>query len=153
MNTFIRVTSIFLILSALSTGLKAQEGLHIGTIFQKYGKQKGVTMVELNKSMLESYQITLYKSLVFKEVTDYLPEILKTLEQDKKGGSVKKMQEVTEDGNIISAYYQLTSVKRGKDQIKRYILFKTGNKEKATLVYIEGLLDSDDLVTLLFMKN
>ena len=41
------------------------KGLQIATVFQKYGKQKGVTMVELSNEMLETYQMTLYKSLVF----------------------------------------------------------------------------------------
>ncbi len=46
----------------------AQEGLQIADLFNKYGEQKGVTRVELNGSILKSYRMTTYKSLVFKDV-------------------------------------------------------------------------------------
>ena len=73
MNTVIRTTLIILLLAAFPAGIKAQEDLHSASVFQKYGKQKGVTMVELSRDMLDSYRIDLYKSLVFKDVTEALP--------------------------------------------------------------------------------
>lgn len=153
MKTVIRTTFVILMLSALTAGAKAQEGLHCASIFQQYGKQKGVTMVELSKDMLDSYRIDLYKSLVFKDVTEALPHILDCLAKDKKDGSVKKIQEVIEDGKLLTAYYQLTPKKKGKEQLNRFVLFKVGKKNSATFIYIEGNLDSDDLVTLLFQRR
>lgn len=41
-------------------------------------------MVELSKDMLDSYRINLYKSLVFKDVTEELPYILDCLEKTEK---------------------------------------------------------------------
>ena len=73
MNTVIRTIFIILLLSAATAEIRAQEGLHSASIFQKYGKQKGVTMVELSKDMLDSYRINLYKSLVFKDVRKNCP--------------------------------------------------------------------------------
>ena len=61
MNKIIRTTLIALLLT-FAAHAAAQQGLQIATIFQKYGKQKGVTMVELSNEMLETYQMTLYKS-------------------------------------------------------------------------------------------
>ena len=52
MNTVIRTIFIILLLSAATAEIRAQEGLHSASIFQKYGKQKGVTLVELSKDML-----------------------------------------------------------------------------------------------------
>ena len=37
--------------------------------------------------------------------------------------------------------------------INRFVLFKVSKKGVITLVYIEGDLDSDDLITLLFTKK
>ena len=71
MNKIIRPTLIALLLT-FAAHAAAQQGLQIATIFQKYGKQKGVTMVELSNEMLETYQMTLYKSLVFKDVNNAL---------------------------------------------------------------------------------
>lgn len=147
MNKIIRTTLTALLL-AFATHAAAQQGLQIANVFQKYGKQKGVTMVELSNEMLEAYQMTLYKSLVFKDAGEALPTILQCLETDKK--KAKKVKEVVSGGQIQSGYYQLPQL---KEDVNRFILFKTGKKGSATLIYIEGELDVDDLVTMLFMKK
>ena len=61
-----------------------------------------------------------------------------------------KVKEVISGGEIQSGYYQLPQL---KDEINRFILFKTNAKQSATLIYIEGELEADDLVTMLFMKK
>ena len=142
MNTVIRTIFIILLLSAATAEIRAQEGLHSASIFQKYGKQKGVTMVELSKDMLDSYRINLYKSLVFKDVTEELPYILDCLEKDRK-----------EDGKLLTAYYQLPQRKKNNQTLNRFILFKVGKKNSATFIYIEGNLNSDELVALLFQRK
>ena len=148
MNKVIRTTWIVLLLTVASGMVRAQQGLQIASVFQKYGKQKGVTMVELSNEMLETYQMTLYKSLVFKDVEEALPDILNCLEADKR--KARKVKEVIAGGQIQSGYYQLPQL---KEDVNRFILFKTGKKGSATLIYIEGELDADDLVTMLFMKK
>lgn len=148
MNKVIRTTLIVLLLIVGVMGAHAQQGLQIASVFQRFGNKKGVTMVELSNAMLESYQMTLYKSLVFKDVEEALPTILRCLEADKK--KAKKVKEVVEGGQVQSGYYQLPQL---KEDVNRFILFKTGNKGSATLIYIEGELDADDLVTMLFMKK
>ena len=148
MNKVIRTTWIVLLLTGASGMVRAQQGLQIASVFQKYGKQKGVTMVELSNEMLETYQMTLYKSLVFKDVEEALPDILNCLEADKR--KARKVKEVVAGGQIQSGYYQLPQL---KEDVNRFILFKTGKKGSATLIYIEGELDADDLVTMLFMKK
>ena len=148
MNKVIRTTWIVLLLTVASGMVRAQQGLQIASVFQKYGKQKGVTMVELSNEMLETYQMTLYKSLVFKDVEEALPDILNCLEADKR--KARKVKEVVAGGQIQSGYYQLPQL---KEDVNRFIIFKTGKKGSATLIYIEGELDADDLVTMLFMKK
>lgn len=148
MNKVIRTTWIVLLLTVASGMVRAQQGLQIASVFQKYGKQKGVTMVELSNEMLETYQMTLYKSLVFKDVEEALPDILNCLEADKR--KARKVKEVVAGGQIQSGYYQLPQL---KEDVNRFILIKTGKKGSATLIYIEGELDADDLVTMLFMKK
>lgn len=130
--------------------LHAQEGLHIAVLFDKYGKQKSVTMVELNGSILDSYHMTTYKSLVFEDVTPYLNDILGCLKKDVAAVRVEKTQEITEGGVLSSAYYRLEPVSRGKRTVNRYILFKRGKNAKATLVYIEGPLGEKELMDILY---
>jgi hypothetical protein len=105
-------------------------------------------MVELSNKILDTYEMTLYKSLVFKDAGDALPYILRCLETDKK--KAKKVKEVISAGQIQSGYYQLPQT---VEDMNRFILFKTGEKGTVTLIYIEGELNADDLVTMLFMKK
>lgn len=146
-NTLIRTVLLTLLLSA-STGLMAQQGLQIESIFKKYGRQKGVTMVELSNELVDIYEMKLYKSLVFKNIDTALRDILRCLETDKQ--QAKKVKEVLVGGQIQSGYYQLPQV---NENINRFILFKTDKKGGGTLIYLEGELDTDDLITLLFMKD
>ena len=100
-------TLLCCLLFLLSTGMYAQKGLQIASVFQKYGNEKGATYVELSKMLSKTWDITHYQSLKL---------------------SVK-------------------------DQTNRFILFRLGKKGEATLIYIEGEIDSDDLVTLIFSKD
>lgn len=105
-------------------------------------------MVELSNEMLETYGMTRYKSITIKNDPEALRFTRQCLEVDQRGA--RKIKEVTDDGGVVSAYYQLL----GKDpDVNRFVLFKVNSKGTITLVYIEGELDSDDLITLLFTKK
>ncbi|MDR1224638.1 MAG: hypothetical protein LBL07_17435 [Tannerella sp.] len=127
---------------------KTQEDLHIKDVFRIYGKRKNVVMVELSKETLDIYDITFYKGITLKNDPEALAFIRKCLENDQQGA--KKIKEVTSDGEIVSAYYQIA----GKNcPVNRFILFKVNPKGVITLIYIEGELDSDDLITILFTRK
>lgn len=128
-----------------------QEGLSIAPLFEKYGNCQNVTRVELNGSILKSHNMSMYKSLVFKDVRPYLKDILQKLKYDKEhSGQIYKSQEVVENGVLLSAYYQLQTIKSKK----RYILFKTGKETPAaTLIYIEGKLTEEELTDMLYRKK
>ncbi|MDL2265804.1 DUF4252 domain-containing protein [Parabacteroides sp. OttesenSCG-928-G21] len=127
--------------------MENQQDLRIQEVFNRYGKKRNVTMVELSREMLETYGMKHYKSITIKDDAEALRFTRQCLESDQKGA--KKIKEVTDDGGIISAYYQLP----GSDKdLNRFILFKVNTKGVITLVYIEGELDSEDLITLLFVQ-
>ncbi|WP_280745108.1 MULTISPECIES: hypothetical protein [unclassified Parabacteroides] len=128
--------------------MEAQKDLKIQEVFQRYGKKKNVTMVELSNEMLETFSMTHYKSITIKDDAEALRFTRKCLEEDQHGA--RKIKEVTDDGGIISAYYQLPGM---NEELNRFILFKLSKKGVITLVYIEGELDSDDLITILFTKK
>lgn len=146
---------IGLLLLLLSFGplVQAQQHLHIGPLFEKYGNQNQVTRVELHESLLRSYHMTLYKSLVFENVNPYLEEILRCLKLDAASGKVCKTQEIKESGRLSSAYYRLETAKRQGTTVNRYILFKRDRKNKAALIYIEGPLQEDELMNILYKKQ
>ncbi len=137
------------LLICLPVFARAQEGLQIASLFNKYGEQKDVTRVELNGSILKSYRMTTYKSLVFKNVSPYRQEIQQALAHDKQE-NVKKAQEVMDSGILRSAYYQLKEVERDKKKLNRYILFKIGKDSMGTLIYIEGALSEREMMDMLY---
>ena len=128
--------------------MEAQKDLKIQEVFQRYGKKKNVTMVELSNEMIETFSMTHYKSITIKDDREALRFIRECLEKDQEGA--RKIKEVTDDGGLISAYYQLPGI---SEDLNRFVLFKVSKKGVITLVYIEGELDSDDLITVLFTKK
>lgn len=140
------LTFVFLIPS-VAEAINTQENLKIKDVFNIYGKRKNVVMVELSKEMLDTYDITFYKSITIKNDPEALQFIRQCLENDQEGAH--KIKEVTSEGGIISAYYQIPV----SNNFNRFILFKVNQKGIITLIYIEGELDSDDLITILFTKK
>lgn len=145
---FIWLLALACLLPTVARAAEAQKDLKIQEVFRRYGKKKNVTMVELSNEMLETYGMTRYKSITIKNDPDVLAFTRRCLEADQKGA--RKIKEVTDDGGVVSAYYQLPGV---EEDINRFVLFKVNRKGIITLVYIEGDLDSDDLITLLFTKK
>ena len=141
--TLLIMLAALLLLPAGAGAVEAQKDLKIQDVFTRYGKSKNVTMVELSNEMLETYGMTRYKSITIKND----PEALRFTRQCLEA---RKIKEVTDDGGVVSAYYQLP----GKSpDVNRFVLFKVNSKGVITLVYIEGELDSDDLITLLFTEK
>ena len=144
------VVALLLIGLLLPVGGRAsemQKELKINEVFQRYGKQKNVTMVELSNEMLETFNLTHYKSIVIKNNPAALSFVRQFLETDQQGA--KKIKEVTDNGQLVSSYYQLPGT---STNLNRFILFKVNEKGDVTLVYIEGEIDSEDLITILFTK-
>lgn len=56
-------TLLCCLLLLFSTGMYAQKGLQIASVFQKYGNEKGATYVELSKMLSKNWDITHYQSL------------------------------------------------------------------------------------------
>lgn len=146
---YMKLIGIFL-LCLIPLAMQAQEGLQTGRLFDRYGEEKDVTRVELNGKILKSYRMETYRSLVFRDVTPYIDDIQACLKQDSQSADVRKRQEVTESGVLLSAYYQLSPVSRRGKLLKRYLLFKRGKGTLATIVYIEGTLDAGELMEMLY---
>jgi hypothetical protein len=143
---FIIILSIMLLLPfAFASAEQLQNGLKIKDVFQKYGNKKNVVMVELSKELIDAYEMTFYKSIIIKNDPEALKFVRNCLKNDQKGARIIK--EITDDGGVISAFYQLASQ---KGENNKFVLFKVNKKNVITLVYIEGDLESDDLVTILF---
>ncbi|MEA5127200.1 MAG: DUF6108 family protein [Proteiniphilum sp.] len=147
-KTIFRLFILFLFLFTTGVTVQAQENLRINTVFEKYGKQKGATMVVLSGKALHNYQLDKYRSITLQYDRTILEEIQQCLETDKQ--QAYQIKEVINNGIISSGYYQLPEQ---KNQINRYILFKIGNDGTATLIYMEGGNDSEELINRLFIRS
>ena len=122
-----------------------QNDLKIMDVFLNYGKNKNVVMVELSKEITDMYDVTFYKSITIKNDPGALTFIRNCLKSDQE--KARKIKEITSNGEIVSAYYQILEE---NSKINRFILFNVNPRNEITLIYIEGELDSDDLITILF---
>lgn len=147
-KTFPRLLIFFLLLATSGMTAQAQENLSIHSVFEKYGKQKGATMVVLSGKALHNYRLDKYRSITLQYDRTILEEIQQCLETDKK--QARQIKEVISNGIISSGYYQLPEE---ENQINRYILFKIGDDGTATLIYMEGGQDSEELINRLFIKK
>lgn len=143
---------LFLLLLTGFTGIRsiqAQSDLEIKKVFDRYGNQKGVVMVELTGEMLEGYDFSLFKSLMIKENPEAADYIRKSLAKDETGA--KKVKQVVANGKATSIYLQLPP----KGKYHRLILFNEANKPDhvITLIYIESKDDSEDVLKLILKKN
>jgi len=119
-------------------------GLRIDEVFQRFRRARNATMVELSQEMLEMYNMKLFKSISIRNSPEALKMIREALEEDRQGA--RTIKEITDAGGIISAYYQLPETEEG---LNRFILFNVNRQNLITLIYIEGDLESENLITLL----
>lgn len=147
-RTSSRLHILFLLLVISIVTATAQENLKINTVFEKYGKQKGATMVVLSGKALHNYRLDKYRSITIHYNRTTLDDIQQCLENDKK--QARQIKEVISNGIITSGYYQLPEQ---KNNTNRYILFKIGDDGTATLIYMEGGKDSEELINRLFIKQ
>jgi hypothetical protein len=129
--------------------LQAQNDLQISKVFDQYGENKGVVMVELTDEMLDGYDFSLFKSLTITNNPSAGDFIRKCLLKDEIGA--KKVKQVIANGIPTSIYLQLTR----KGQLFRLILFNETFKPevKITLIYIESKNDSEDVLKLILKRK
>ena len=125
--------------------MSAQDDLQVSNVFQLYGHDKGCKMVELHHGTFKGYQLDVYKSLIYKKIGNNVENYLK---QDRK--NAKKVREIVEDGQVTSGYYLMKPMKAGTN---RYILFKKGENQSGTVIYIEGSLSPEQLMDLCTIRK
>lgn len=127
----------------------AQSGLSIQEIFTQYGKQRGVTMVELKGESFNDYEFSLFKSITVKNNAKAVDFIRQCIEKDRQ--NAKKIKEVTVSGVVHSVFLELP--KRGK--VSRLILFNehAQSSSSVTLVYIESEAEGEDILKVILKKD
>lgn len=146
----LRLPLLILLLSLMAavSGL-AQNGTvpHVQEIFDRYGRAKDVTTVVMRREMLTEYDIHLYRSLTMREPGKRLAVVRAAVDADRK--VAKSIKEVIDFGTLSSGYYELPPA----NGLNRYILYRYNPKRGITLIYIEGKLGADDLVSLLLQNK
>lgn len=132
-------------LVALSATARAQQGLAVENVFSRFGHQKGCKMVVMHDTELRGYQLSVYKSLAYKNLAAQVAPYLKA---DRK--KAKKIREVVENGRVVSGYYMMPPLKNG---MNRYVLFSTVSKQRGAVIYIEGTLSADDIMKICYTKE
>ena len=124
----------------------AQEGLAVNSIFQQYGHLKGCKMVVMQNTKLRGYRLAGYKSLTYNN--KYATSINNILKTDRR--AAKKIREVVDNGRIASGYYMMAPLQSGNN---RYILFSNTDHNKGAVIYIEGDLSPEDIMSICYTKR
>ena len=124
----------------------AQEGLAVNSIFLQYGHSKGCKMVVMQNTKLRGYQLAVYKSLTYNN--KYATSINNILKTDRR--AAKKIREVVDNGRIASGYYMMAPLQSGNN---RYILFSNTDHNKGAVIYIEGDLSPEDIMSICYTKR
>lgn len=124
----------------------AQEGLAVNSIFLQYGHSKGCKMVVMKNTKLRGFHLIIYKSLTYHD--KYAADINTHLKTDRR--AAKKIREVIDNGSIASGYYMMPPHANG---INRYVLFSHTSKGKGAVIYIEGELSPEDIMTICYTKR
>ena len=124
----------------------AQEGLAVNGIFLQYGHSKGCKMVVTQNTKLRGYRLAVYKSLTYNN--KYATSINNILKTDRR--AAKKIREVVDNGRIASGYYMMAPLQSGNN---RYILFSNTDHNKGAVIYIEGDLSPEDIMSICYTKR
>lgn len=124
----------------------AQDGLAVNGIFQQYGHSKGCKMVVMQNTKLRGYRLAVYKSLTYNN--KYATSINNILKTDRR--AAKKIREVVDNGRIASGYYMMAPLQSGNN---RYILFSNTDHNKGAVIYIEGDLSPEDIMSICYTKR
>lgn len=135
---------LFIMMSALSAS--AQEGLAVDNVFRQFGHSKGCKMVVMKNTRLQGFRLATYKSLTYgKQHAESIATYLKT---DRR--AAKKIREIVDDGRVASGYYMMPPLQSGAN---RYILFSRTDKGKGAVIYIEGNLSPEDIMTICYTRR
>ena len=138
------LTTLTLLLAVAATTL-AQQGLQVQQVFQKYGHEKGCKMVEMNDGRLRGFRLQRYVSLTYRNLADKIEPML---EGDRR--AARKIREVVNDGRVQSGYYMMAPL---SDGVNRYVLFSKQANNSGAVIYIEGKLSPDDIITLCYSRR
>lgn len=137
---------IFLLLLVSTMASRAQDGLAVAKVFQQYGHSKGCKMVVMLNTKLRGYRLATYKSLTYSNL--YAAGIEPYLKADRK--AAKKIREVVDNGTIVSGYYMMPPLPSGAN---RYVLFSRTDRGKGAVIYIEGNLSPEDIMSICYTKK
>ncbi len=132
---------ILMLCCLLPTLLCAQQEKKVKDIFDTYGKQDGVVMVQLASDILQpKTRISYYRSLVANKTNDKLKaDVLLLLAN--KALAKHMVSEVKKNGEVVNAVCAIPL--DGNKNDYEYILFD--NRAKTTFVYMRGNFHPDKL--------
>lgn len=137
-NNMIKRILIFTLLVILVLSVSAQEGLKINQLFgSRYRNNRQAVEVMVKGKVLKEYNLSLFRSLILKNIAEEVKDIEVLVEIDTKDAIEKETGRI--GGNLYFGFYQLDK----KDGENRYIFFRNNHLRKnlepeVTIVYMEG---------------
>lgn len=145
----LRILVLVAIICGTALAAQAQNDLFISKVFDTYGKQKGVVMVELTREVLKEYHFTKFRSITIKDDPDAAEFARKCLARDEDGA--RKIKQVVANGVPTSIFLELPPM----GQVNRLILYTQNTRDEftVTLIYIQTKEPIEHALKLLLRKK
>lgn len=126
-------------------------------LFKKYARNKRAVLINLEKTYLDKkgnvflniHRVNRVITLTLKHPSmEMVRDVEDVINNDKKNS--KEIQEVYAEGYLISAYYLIGQ----QDKNRIYLLYRYDLERNAiTLIYLEGEIDSQELLNIIMSKS
>lgn len=138
-----RLLLILMLLSCFRMATFAQSGLNVAPFFGKeYVRNPNVTIVSMSDCEVESLKIEKFRSMTVADDPQLADKIAGAVAKD--GVKAVSKEENYKRGMLYFGFFSLGR----KNSMDRYLLYlnrRPVGKEKTTLIYIEGILNADEV--------
>lgn len=142
-------TSILLFTLWLS--VYAQSGLSVAQFFDgRFHKSEHAVVTLMKGKKLTPYNLSLFHSISLDNSPEEVKRIEKAVLNDKS--KARQVELVSAENKIMACYLQLPPENPDSGP-NRFILFRTPDNQKATLIYMEGDTDLDSLIKIFINKK
>ncbi|MGL5227618.1 MAG: DUF6108 family protein [Bacteroidales bacterium] len=142
---------IILFFLFISLYASAQKDLSVSQFFDgKFNKSEKAIVTLLKGKKLTLYNLSVFHSITINDSPAIVQQFTDAVLSDKE--MANQVEIVYAGDRVLACYLQLAPVSDDAGQ-NRFILFRSPNKDSATLIYMEGETDLDELIKLFITKK
>lgn len=129
----------------------AQKDLSVSQFFDgKFNKSEKAIVTLLKGKKLTLYNLSVFHSISINSSPTVVQQFTDAVLSDKE--KANQVEIVYSGDKVLACYLQLDPLSDDSEQ-NRFILFRSPDNDSATLIYMEGKTDLDELIKLFITKK